>query len=314
MPQLLLSDLWPTVRKLSKGASHVQAAIAYVSSAENLHLHAGDMLITDASDNAIKTGQTSAPVLQEYFSRGVAVYHCVGLHAKLLVADGKVIVGSGNASGSSANRLVEAAILTTDPTLVSQAQSFVFQLAQQSVALDEKSLASLAEIKVERRAFGTGGLRRKKIVATGNTTWIAMISDATERTFAGESVRVAAAERVIGKLVPRADPIPIKFWGNLGIKKRVENGDVVCVGWGRRRGETPYRIDPPSAVLYCQKAERSTILYYDPDLCPLVPVKWREFQRLLKAAGVPPIRASSVRSVTREQGAELQRIWPRGPR
>lgn len=315
MRQLLLSDLWPTVSKLSKSAATVQAAIAYVSSPEHLHLHAGDTLITDASESAIKAGQTSARVLQEFFRRGVVVYHCARLHAKLLVVDDRLIVGSGNASGSSANRLLEAAILTTDPTLVAQAQSFLFQVAKQSVALDEKALSTLAKIKVAPRVFSIGGAARKKIVASGKTTWLAMIADATERTFAGESVRVAAAGRVIEKLMPRADPIPVKFWGNLGIKRRVENGDLVCVGWAKCRGETPYRIDPPSAVLYCQKGERSTIVYYDPDLLrPLLPLKWREFQRLLKAAGLPPIKSSSVRSVTPEQAVELQRIWPRATR
>jgi hypothetical protein len=39
--RLLLDDLWPTIAKLSKQPSHVQAATAYVSSAENLHLRAG---------------------------------------------------------------------------------------------------------------------------------------------------------------------------------------------------------------------------------------------------------------------------------
>lgn len=141
-----------------------------------------------------------------------------------------------------------------------------------------------------------------------------MILDETDRTFVGESARIAAAERMIRKLVPTAEPIAVKFWGNLGIKKRVGNGDFVCVGWRERRGETPYRIDPPSAVLYCQKSDRSTILYYDPDLLPLRPVKWREFQRLVKAAGVPPIKSGSVRAVTAEHGAELQRIWPRHTR
>ncbi len=75
MRRLLLSDLWPTAAKLSKSASRVRAAIAYVSSAENLHLRSGDTLIADASENAIKTAQTSATVLRQFFRRGVAVYH-----------------------------------------------------------------------------------------------------------------------------------------------------------------------------------------------------------------------------------------------
>src|SRR3954447_26109903 len=120
MRQLLLNDLWPTVARLSLTATRVQAAIAYVSSDDNLHLRSGDLLIADASKNAIKTAQTSARVLQQFLQRGVTLYHCAGLHAKLLVIDGKLIVGSGNSSASSARRLLEAAILTSDATLVSQ--------------------------------------------------------------------------------------------------------------------------------------------------------------------------------------------------
>src|SRR5436190_2551716 len=76
MRRLLLGDLWPTVTNLSKQAARVQAAIAYVSSAENLHLHAGDMLIVDASSNAIKTAQTSVKALQNYQEAGVDVLSC----------------------------------------------------------------------------------------------------------------------------------------------------------------------------------------------------------------------------------------------
>lgn len=72
MRQLLLSDLWPTVSKLSKSAATVHAAIVYVSSAENLHLRDEDTLIVDASDAAYEPDRrrrrpywnTSAAVLQ----------------------------------------------------------------------------------------------------------------------------------------------------------------------------------------------------------------------------------------------------------
>jgi len=99
--------------------------------------------MVDASPNAIKTAQTSARALQSYRTAGVAIFDSAGLHAKLLLIDDKLIVGSGNASNSSANRLTEAALLTTDATLVRQAQSFLFQLAKQSVALDASALAKL---------------------------------------------------------------------------------------------------------------------------------------------------------------------------
>lgn len=275
-------------------------------------MRSGDTLIADASENAIKTGQTSAAVLQEMFGRGVAVYHCAGLHAKLLVIDEKLIVGSGNASGSSANRLLAAAILTSDATLVAQAQSFLFQLAKQSTALDAKTLATLTAIKVERSFFAGVRSRRPKIVAGGTTTWLAMVHDLPDSAFVAENRRIAAAERAIAKRTPKAEPFVLKFWGNLGIRKRATNGDTICVGWSKARRATPYTVKPPTALLHKQEGDGCTLLYYDAELSrPLVPVKWREFQRLLKAAGVPSIKSSSVRAITTEQAAELQRIWPR---
>jgi hypothetical protein len=314
MRQLLLHDLWPTIARLSLVGTRVQAAIAYVSSADNLHLRSGDLLIADASENAIKTAQTSARVLQHFLERGVALYHCVGLHAKLLVIDGKLIVGSGNSSASSASRLLEAAILTTDATLVSQAQSFLYQLAERSTPLDAKALARLAEIKVKRRFFPGIRGKRTRIVATGNKTWLVMVRDLPDSAFEAETRRVAAAERLIAKRSPKAEPSILKFWGQRGarIRKHVESGDMICVGWSKTRGATPVRIEPPASILDKREGEGCTLIFYDPHLSlPLVPIKWREFQRLLKMADVPPIKPTSVRSITAEQAAELRRIWPR---
>jgi hypothetical protein len=313
MRQLLLSDLWPTVAKLSKKASRVQAAIAYVSSAENLHLRSGDTLIADASENAIKTAQTSARVLQNYQKAGVAIFNCAGLHAKLLLIDDKLIVGSGNASGSSANRLTEAAILTDEATLVRQAQSFVFQLAKQSVQLDARALDKLVKIKVERRFFAGVGSTRKRIAAKGKTTWIAMVHGIRDSVWEKESRRLSAAERSIAKTMPAADPIPLRFLGKLPIRKHSENGDTLIVGWSKRRGSIPLNVQPPSALLHKQEGDRSTLLYYDPELSrPLLPVRWGEFKRLLKRAGVTAeVKSSSIRVLTADESAELQRIWPR---
>ena len=52
-------------------------------SGRRLKLEEGDLLITDASDGAIKSGQTSASILARAKDRGADIYSLPGLHAKL---------------------------------------------------------------------------------------------------------------------------------------------------------------------------------------------------------------------------------------
>ncbi len=79
-------------------------------------------MVCDASNNAIKTGQTSAAVLKRAFDRGSRLYNLPGLHAKILLLNEKALIGSANASGSSAHSLIEAGLLTDQPTIVATAQ------------------------------------------------------------------------------------------------------------------------------------------------------------------------------------------------
>jgi hypothetical protein len=196
---------------------------------------------------------------------------------------------------------------------VSQAQSFLYQLAERSVPLDAKALAKLTKIKVERRFFPGIRGKRGRIVARGTRTWLAMVRNLPDSALESESRRIAAAERRIAKLNPKAEPSVIKLWGKLGARKRTSNGDMVCVGSSRKRGQVPYIIHPPAAVLYKQEGDKCTLLFYDPEMSrPLVPVKWREFQRLLKTAGISSIKPTSIRAITADQATELQRIWPQG--
>ena len=172
MNRLLSHDLWPKVAKLAKNAVK-RAAIAYVSSDEHIQFGEGDLLICDASNKAIKTCQTSAAVLKRAFDRGTRLYNLPGLHAKILLLNEKALIGSANASGLSASTLIEAGLLTDQPTIVATAQSFVNQLASQAEELDEKKLKKLLAIKVERLPRHAGMRKPNvKVKTGGHRTWI----------------------------------------------------------------------------------------------------------------------------------------------
>jgi phosphatidylserine/phosphatidylglycerophosphate/cardiolipin synthase-like enzyme len=51
-------------------------------------------------------------------NKGVLLYACADLHAKILLLDDVAIIGSGNMSSSSENRMVEAALISDHASVV----------------------------------------------------------------------------------------------------------------------------------------------------------------------------------------------------
>jgi hypothetical protein len=314
MQQLLSNNLWAVVSKMSKAAKRIQAALAYVSTIENLHLQKGDTLIVDESANAIKSGQTSANVLKHLHGCGVILRSCPQLHAKTIVLDDKAIVGSGNCSQSSAVTLVEAAILTDDPILVSQAKSFIYQLAENSTPIDAAMLQVLTKIKVIRRGWAVGKQRTaKKVSILGGTTWITCVHELAEDAFPKEQKLVQKAESEVKKLHPKAEPCWIRFAGSARIRTKAHNGDMLIVATAQKSNGVPHEVEPPTSLLKKQDAGRWTRFYYDSDLsAPLETISWNQFQKLLKSVGVrADIGKNSTRAISVSETLELQRIWPR---
>src|SRR5438046_174404 len=160
MQQVLSHGLWKEVCALSKKAQSVRAAIAYVTASELLKFQKGDLLIVNASEGAIRGGQTSAKVLSALHKRGVEVYNCSNLHAKVLLIDNVAVIGSGNMSQASAGGLVKAALRTGHRATVSGVQTFLRQLVEQSERLTAKRLVELRKIKVIRAGNAPWGLKR----------------------------------------------------------------------------------------------------------------------------------------------------------
>ena len=151
MLRLLSTNLWPLIAKLARMPARKQAAIAYVSSDRHPKFGQGDVLVTDATDGANEAGQTSAIVLSKAASRGARLYSLGGLHAKVICIGRYVVAGSANASAASADTLVEAAVVSDNPSLLAEARSLVEQLTAVAIPIDDVFLARISKIQVRRR-------------------------------------------------------------------------------------------------------------------------------------------------------------------
>jgi len=315
MERLLLRNLWSEIGRLSQRARRVEAAIAYVTSESHLKMGKGDLLVVNASEAAIRSGETSARVLRKLHRRGVSLFSAPSLHAKMVLVDQRVMIGSANASLSSASALDEAAILTDTPVVVSQARSFVRQLARDSEPLNTPQLKRLLAIKVVRRR-GQRALSKKRprrIKAAGTNTWIVSTVDLEDGEYADEQPAVDQALDRIKRTQPKADPTWIRWTGQSGFRKNARNGDMLIVMTAKRSGRKPYCIDPPTTLLWRQDRANWVRFYHNPDLArPLRSVKWPEFQQLCREAGIRRrVTANTVRALSATEAAELHRLWPR---
>ena len=97
MQKVLSNLLWRKIKAEEAKAKVRQAAIAYVTR-DLVGFEKGDGLVTDASKRAVRMGETSAKLLSTLFRKGVELYSCAGLHAKVLLLDGTAVIGARHAA------------------------------------------------------------------------------------------------------------------------------------------------------------------------------------------------------------------------
>ncbi|MDT4969390.1 MAG: hypothetical protein QOJ64_4127 [Acidobacteriota bacterium] len=189
MNQVVSKDLWKQIARLASKSERRIAAIAYVTNEGAIKFGAGDILIVDASDQVVACGQTSASLLRKAHRRGAEIYSLRGLHAKVLVLDDLAVIGSANLSASSANSLVEAAILTDHPAAVATTRAFIETAKTNATPLDSGYLRRIGSIKVNRefvRAISRRGDKTKGIRVREHRTWIVNVSLLDESRFEDE--------------------------------------------------------------------------------------------------------------------------------
>jgi len=312
MNRLLSHNLWPTISKLAKNAVK-RAAIAYVSSDEYIQFGEGDVLVCDSSPNAIKTGQTSAAVLKRAHDRGASLYRLPGLHAKIVLLNEKALIGSANASESSATNLVEAGLLTDQPTIVLTAQSFVNQLRSQAEELNENKLQKLLEIKVTKRMPTAGTAKAGvKVKPKENRTWIIGTAELLKEFPEEQEVVDEVIEGLSDKLSnPRSSVNHIRWSGNSRFREVCEEDDWLIQMWRPKGRKNPSWIYEPMPVV--ERVETDGVTYFLYEEFPKSDLRtktWSNFKKLATRAGITRhIKPGSQFEITEIQADILASLW-----
>lgn len=126
--EVITIDAWEAITAAAqrrKQRAWVAVAFFGKDGPDLLPLAPGSRLVVNASEDAVKLGLTRPASLKEMVANDVLVYSVANLHAKVFVFGRMVFIGSTNASGSSADTLIEAVIRTTDRNSVADAREFV---------------------------------------------------------------------------------------------------------------------------------------------------------------------------------------------
>lgn len=141
--RLVTDGIWSLLTKAAKanaGRAHVAVAYFAKGASRLLPLTEGSRLVVDLSERAVRSGQTCPADILKLIRAGVEVFSVPNLHAKVFVFPKEALIGSVNASQSSAHTLVEAAVVTEDRRLIAGMRRFVDRLARNRVTLNEAKL------------------------------------------------------------------------------------------------------------------------------------------------------------------------------
>jgi|GEM_PF-719924 len=249
--EFIQHDVWRRITTtVKRRRSRCHVAIAYFGKhgSELLPLTKGSVLVVDATLAAVESGQTHPGELLKLINRGVAVYSCAGLHAKVVVAGDEVFVGSMNASRRSATQLAETAIRTGDRLAVSHARQFVADHAIIAVGPEQARHLmklyrppALPPSTAHKRAGGRG------MTPLGTRLWIAKVE-----TTGWDGDDYAAVERGLPFAEKRLRDrkrfeSDVFVWDGAGLGNIRERDLIVCV---HREPDGRNFISAPGFVLH----------------------------------------------------------------
>jgi hypothetical protein len=244
------------------------------------------------------------------------VFSCPDLHAKILVFDRTAVIGSANISQSSTGRLLEAAVVTDNMSLVSAARNVLAQLRLQSRKLDEKALRALLRIRVVRRGYPKRRRRGRLpvIKPVAGTTWLAATCDLNEERYKHEEQQAERGREEARKRVSRSssDVEWIRYAKDSNIALRANEGDWSVDMYETGRDGNTVRVYRRAPILLKQK-EPNCVRIYVEDFrnAESQALKWRTFHKIALQAGIPERRMGrrSTGTLADSQAEALESFW-----
>lgn len=181
--QTVWPELTEAIRSARRGNRRAaRYGIAYVGNGaiQRLLLRRDDLLVCDASDQAVKLGLTSVQELERMHTKGVRIYSRQGLHAKSGVAGDLVFVGSANATSGSNDRRDEAVMMSHRQELRSEVAAYVLALRDspsRRVSADEIERMGLLPV---RGVSLPGTSATRPVLEAGGRVWLCAWEDDRE--------------------------------------------------------------------------------------------------------------------------------------
>ncbi|MDG6999857.1 MAG: phospholipase D family protein [Nitrososphaerota archaeon] len=288
--EILQKTLWPTLTRLARKSKSTHVAVAYLgqNATRLIPLHKGDTLVIDMSENTVKAGQTDPSEVGKYFSRGVRVFTCSNLHAKLYVFGDTVIAGSPNISGHSRETLIETGVLCTDENVAKEAKALI-----ESLAVEPVTPGYIRHCKTIYRANGSWGFpgspheghRRKLPVPKHSRLWIIAVvfGEWSEKEYTlcdkGESV---ACKHVRDRSTYEVQSL--RWPAGRGFGKRVRAGDLIVQAYdsnGRIIVEPAVRVLHLTRYKSFDKRKSPRVLIHIEVLRDSNHITWSQFRRKL---------------------------------
>lgn len=272
----------------------------------------GDSLVTDASDVSIKAGQTCAKLLKRAFDRGATIHSIEGLHAKLYIFDRLAVIGSANLSKGSES-LVEASILTDQPSAVSSVRLLIASLQCHGELIDDAFIKRISKLKVDKSRRQATGARRKIPNPKEPRTWLIGLQPTEEKEAERKAVEKGQAEAESRINDEKSSVSWIRLSRQSKMRKEAKEGDLIVSIWSENPKRNPTSVYSHAPILnrIDDKKTGSTILYVEdyPD-AEKNSITWKQFQKLYKQIGIGNKPAKfPVRELKRHHSDAMHELW-----
>lgn len=311
MLRVVSDGLWDDIKKLGGKNKPRFAAIAYVTSDAHVKFARGDVLVCDASDEAIKSRQTSVPVLRAACARGAKVYSSPGLHAKVLLLGRVAVIGSANMSATSVSDLSEAAVITDDARAVAGVRVLVDQLAKGGDLVDPEFLARIT--KIELKPARRGSKRRRAVKVRGPRAWLISVVPLDDDKHEDENdvVESERGKAAAGTEFSDSDAGYVRWVGNSRFRKEAKAGDLVMTIWKPHSKSKRGTVYAPEPLLHRKDNGKVTHLfveeYADRDATS---IPFSAFSALWRGVGSGrPPSVNSTREVSADVAEALRAAW-----
>jgi hypothetical protein len=281
------------------------AAIAYVSKGSPLQFGSGDILICDASESSIKSGNTDAGILLNFKKNGAQIFSCENLHAKIVVCGKYAVIGSSNLSKSSEEDLLEATLLTDKRQIRAQVLGLIHNFMSVSDELDENALKKLAKIPVIKR-FGKSNSKKKHVNETGTSYWVVSVVP-LEKVKEQEKSLIEEGQHKALKFTESEDSDIgwIRFVGKSKFRQEAQPGDIILEITKYKR---KVLISEPRPILYRQDHDNWTRFYLEVPK-DIQEMSWSKFEKELRKVGVSSIKKNSTKKLSPEEIMGVDKIW-----